>query len=800
MAHGLTDPLPSPWARLWQIPLLLAGVGVFAFGLQTWNKSHKQIPFEAHVAQIQRMLDARQYQMALDQIAQITEFFPANDQQAKLEKLSGDAFGIVVESEADPVPENCRKLVEHYTRALRRGSATDLLMEQRWGMAALGLQDYPAAIEHLEPVIQAKPEKLPEYARSLVQAYLGTDPPQEAKALAVLEKMLKQPRLEDRVFALTKRLELTFGKAGMEQAINETKAALGGIPDRAPAGVLLCWIGRAEYERGRLDDAKTYLTEARSKFLDHNLDDGRAALLLGKIAQAKGELDTAKALFQEVVTSHAGSVISAAARLGRADVLSEQGTPDDQMKADYSFAIGEILVAEGRKGKGPAPEFLSRQAVHATLLAGYQRYADLHKPADALEFLNMDRLLKEPETADGAFHAAVSEEQLAGQLEGQAAALPAEDAQRHVLQQRAIAHYALAAEARLRHSKLTIQGHDELSGDSLWRAAGLFDKAGKSGQAIDAYTQFVAGRPKDSRVPEGLHAIGQLYQSMGQFEQAIDYFQRNIKENRKVPISYLSSVQMARCYMAQGEEQFPKAEAALLEVVESSRDLLPTANEFRVSVFTLGELYYRTKRWSDAILRLEEALTRYPNDPLALRATYWLADSYRKSAAEVAAALKKDPQMSGHEQMDSARQDRLHRAIGLFSQVINTLDAPVAAGADPAAEAEVAAARTGVDDDYLRFSYLYRADCYFDLGDYPKAIKLYDQTAARFGQTLTAMEAYLQVVNAYLALKEPEQAAAAAERARWVLKRIPDDAFGKGPLAFSRRYYEDILKLGHVGP
>jgi len=49
-------------------------------------------------------------------------------------------------------------------------------------------------------------------------------------------------------------------------------------------------------------------------------------------------------------------------------------------------------------------------------------------------------------------------------------------------------------------------------------------------------------------------------------------------------------------------------------------------------------------------------------------------------------------------------------------------------------------------------------------------------------------------------LKDSIQARAAAERARWILQRIPDDAFGQGPLALSRQYYADVFKIGQINP
>jgi tetratricopeptide (TPR) repeat protein len=276
-------------------------------------------------------------------------------------------------------------------------------------------------------------------------------------------------------------------------------------------------------------------------------------------------------------------------------------------------------------------------------------------------------------------------------------------------------------------------------------------------------------------------------------DKAIAAYERNIAENPRTPAVYTSTVNLARCYMAEGippQEHFDKAEKWLLSLVQDNPDLKPTAEEFRVSVFTLGELYYRNGRWADAILRLEEAMTRYPDDKEMPRVTFMLAESYRSSAREVGDALGKDPGIDRRSELAQARIDRLQRAETLFAQVIEKLDvdpAETLAGVEPKL--------TPLEEEYLRSSYMDRAECAFELGDYASAIKLYDQTATRFAQRAVAIQAYVQIVNCYMMMNQPQQASAAAERGQWVLKRIPDEEFGKGSLALSRGYYEDFLKL-----
>ena len=134
--------------------------------------------------------------------------------------------------------------------------------------------------------------------------------------------------------------------------------------------------------------------------------------------------------------------------------------------------------------------------------------------------------------------------------------------------------------------------------------------------------------------------------------------------------------------------------------------------------------------------------------------------------------------------------------MALFGKVISILDPDYDRGQEADAHVHKADVELSpLQEEFLRTSYMDRAGCAYALGDFSAAIKLYDVAATRFSQDVTAVEAYLQIVNAYQAMKQPAQASAAAERARWVLKRIPEDAFGKGTVKLTRQYYEGLLAM-----
>jgi tetratricopeptide (TPR) repeat protein len=99
-----------------------------------------------------------------------------------------------------------------------------------------------------------------------------------------------------------------------------------------------------------------------------------------------------------------------------------------------------------------------------------------------------------------------------------------------------------------------------------------------------------------------------------------------------------------------------------------------------------------------------------------------------------------------------------------------------------------------VDQLYLKLAHFYRGDCLYDLGDYAEAIRLYEAAAFRYQDDPSVLSAYVQIVNAYCALGRFSDAKTANERARWLLQRMPADAFVDGSFPVAKSYYEQWLK------
>jgi tetratricopeptide (TPR) repeat protein len=325
-------------------------------------------------------------------------------------------------------------------------------------------------------------------------------------------------------------------------------------------------------------------------------------------------------------------------------------------------------------------------------------------------------------------------------------------------------------------------------GQALWRGIDLYDRAGVLPQAISALELFIAERPEDPLAPDALLRLGKTFHASGQFDKAIAAFQRHQLRYPQSLAASKSGVPLAQAYLAKGPEFYAKAEWAL-QATLSNLNITPEAEEFRQALFELANLCYRTGRYEEAVQRLQELTDRYPRDERMGQLLFLMADSYRKSAALLAAELKPakpvDPAAVGEEvaiqaERIAARNERLATARKFYDRVV--------------AHYQQTAPKDERDRLHLKLAHFYRADCAYDAGRYEDAIKLYDAAALRYQDDPSALAAYVQIVNAYSVMGRPAEAKAANERAKWLLQRLPPEAFKEAHQAMPAKSWEQWIQ------
>jgi tetratricopeptide (TPR) repeat protein len=351
-------------------------------------------------------------------------------------------------------------------------------------------------------------------------------------------------------------------------------------------------------------------------------------------------------------------------------------------------------------------------------------------------------------------------------------------------------HFEKAAQYFLQVASFAV-GNDELYGQVLEQAALCYDKAGNTEKTIETWKRFVSEREGQASWPRGLFNLAQALQSIGLYDEAIGYYSLL---RQKHPLSIVAPdavIPLAKCYLAKELPEKDKAMGLLLSVLED-RALTPRSLYYRNVMFELGELYHKNQNYASAIQILTEAVDRYPDDKRLGKTMFLVGDSYRKSGLQLdeqLQSLTQDPsEMLKREKTSNLRRQNLEDAKKYFDRAIEFYSR-IPEGR-----------RSELDTMYLRHSYLYRADCLYDVGRYEEAASLYEKTVLRYQLTNTALSAFTQIINCHIKLGNIEQARISNERAIWQLRKMSDEAFESGSGRYTRRQWEEwfqwIVKSG----
>ena len=249
------------WNRLWQVPLLLAGLAAFGFGVRALVKAYKPVPFATQEEGLNGLLATGKFNEAIDSINTLGTYYKEKWQQAALQRIAGDAFYLAQQSQPAFVRENYQHVHDHYADAVKLGYLPDATVNERWGEAELALGDANQALEKLQAAISADPGKLPAHVHDLVSAYVAAG--NTSKAVSNLNELLKQKKdlsIDDHVWALCRKIEIAMeqgtGGAELDKA-GRRRASVPAIAERDPSGRLRCGSGLCgEYQQGRLDERR----------------------------------------------------------------------------------------------------------------------------------------------------------------------------------------------------------------------------------------------------------------------------------------------------------------------------------------------------------------------------------------------------------------------------------------------------------------------------------------------------------------------------------------------------------------
>ena len=780
MASTASTPSPARPAdasQLWQLPLLLVSLGLFGYAGYLFIDPKPGPSIEQRVDVARVLLRNERPDAALDQLNKLLNTEKLDrDHEAAVHLLIGEAIDAAQRERRIDMPENRRQIIQQTKLALDMGAKETAAIHRRLGECYEALDKAPQALEQYRQAMAMDTDHALRLQRKVIDLQLAEN--DAGPAAASLDDYLKETDLSasERAWALCERAKLLVDQSEFVRARAMLDQALKLSTDKAEQGRVNYFLGYCAYKLGNPSAAEPLLRVAREQMTVESPLDADAAVLLGKLCEERNDPKTAESFYQDVLVSHPESHAATPALLGR-------GTARIALAQDDAGLSDLRELTDGLSAKAYRAQYKPDVIAGLDVAAG--QVASRGNFSGALELLADEQQLQP--TPPPAFFDRLAHvlEERADQLERSSVSADVADRIKQTKQVRDLRTQAGDAYIALSHV-LTL-ADDKGYGDALWKGIDLYDHAANLASVISALELFVAERPDDALASDAMLRLGRAYQAAGQFVKAIAAFQRNQFRYANSLAASKSAVPLAMAYIAQGQPGYAKAESVLKSVLENNPLLTPEAEEFKQALFELANLYYRTGRFEEAVTRLEELTARYPNDERLGQLLFLMGDSYRKSAilldkpnTELASLDSGRRAAMDLAEAATARKDRLEKADALFGRVVDLY--------------RTTPPRTDVDRLYNKLSHFYRADCTYDLGQYDEAIRLYDAAAFRYQDDPSSLAAYVQIVNAYYALGKPDEAKAANERAKWLLKRIPASAFEDGTFAMPKEYWENQLK------
>ncbi len=779
--------------NLWQMPLLVVSLGLFTLAAYLFIDPQPAPTFQKQLAKAQRDLDAERYDAAVGQLGDLLQVGGEPQQEAGVRLMLAEALDRQMQrNRRQETPQSHRRIINEITAAYAAGAEATSTTSDRLGRSyeALAQIDdaatqYGRATTLLEK--EGKPEQAVPMRRSAIEMLIANDRP--VAATDALKAFLDVPKLTDdeRAWALGELARMSIDAGRPAEAKGLLQAALALSPDESVKGQVNFRLGYAAWKLGESADAERYLKLAREQFGTGHYLDAEACYLLGRLAQDREQPAEADGYYQSVLRDDPGNRVAHKARLGSAmcQILLA--------KDDEGVAQLASLADEAAKRPSLSPlkdDLITSLRTASRLLAGRKKYEQ------ALDLLAREQaLLNGKVPAEFFARLGLYFEQFADQTEATLA--DADDAEKPTIDNRVRGLRTRAGDAYVAYSRKLTLVDDAAYGDALWKGISLYERATNLPETVAALELFTGERPTDPITPDALYRLGRTYQALGRQDKATATFLDLRGKYPQTLAAAEAAVPLSQTYVAQGETKYPTAEGVLRSVTDDNPLLTPESQTYKRAVWELGRLYHRMGRYSEGLARFEEYASRYPDNNRGAQLSFLRADCYRQAArkkmleqggdsdplqpepADAQLASASDRRVFAAARDPEVRQ-YLAQAQRLYDATIQTYDAK-----PPADE---------LDRVYERLAFFYRADCAFDLGLFDDAIKLYDAAAYRYQDDPATLGAYVQIVNAYVATNRPEEAKRANERAKWLLKRIPPEAFTDGRFTLSRDRWQQWLQ------
>lgn len=692
----------------------------------------------------------------------------ANDEAVRREYLAAEDAG------AELTPDDVVRLCDVYVE--------------------LGQED--RALSRVEKLPGTAAEQRRTIWRRIVEHELAKPRPEFDRAIQVLSLISSDADLSltDRAWSLARQTEIRLGQGYPGEAVARLLQGIMRLEDAPPGSVaeLYALLGAAYYQMGEYESAVKQLERAAPMLGKTEPLAARVEVYLAMCDQSLGNTAEARDRYSATVGWARGMDWELPALFGLAETEGLLGRIDESIDA-YAAVVRGLL-------DGRTQPLVTPGRVADSLLNQAEDRLTAEDPYSALRFvLRVEELFALEKVPPEVLQTLATAHQMLADRTIADEATPGLDIVRQIqrldpaTRETVQRHYLAAGAYHARHAAAVMLVNNEAYVQSLWSAALAFDQGGDHERAIATLREYIDGVPDDAGVPgrrgtraEARFRMGRAYQARGEYQLAADVFESLIADGELGEgvgqYARDSYVPLAQVYLGLGDSTREAEARRLLEEAVSGRLGDEGSIYFHDALLELGALHHRDGDYLEAIARLREALERYPDDIETPVVQYRLADSLRQEAASIEQSLARDAMPDARAvALVETREQHLRQALALFETVRETLDPE-----DPRYMPE--SRRIA-----LRNSCLFLGDCAFDLGDYGAAIEHYEAARERYSDDPASLVAMVQIVNAYVAMGEPERARAANERAKRFYGQLPDDSWNDPFLPMSRTDWERWL-------
>ena len=691
--------------------------------------------------------------------------------------LGGPMFvlGAAVSYEADgslTMDENdCYLLSVRYLEEARDlGFPED---RQGEGLLLLGKNLYqtgqiPASRPALLEAIKFNPERESFIRWLLAEAYLNDANPMceeafEQNTLYLADKTLIR---SDRQQGLLQRAQIQFRQDKMEDCLKTLEEIPAGAALLADALVVRGQIMLSEARRLRADlDAKaetpskkdleaeieekyhqamTTFRAAQSRDTLSTQAGHKATYLIGICLKELGDFPKASDEFARTCRVYPGTPEAMAADFELAE-MSRQLERDEEALAAYVRTLGSFLDA--RNYSNP---WITLDELRSRTLAAYRYYLEADKFEEALELTRS--LYPAFPLPDATRLKAKAYDNWGGAQLEEAAGASSQDGRPVAREGRKKLRLAGRTYEKLASLRKTSRQYP----DDLWMAIESYIKGQGYSAAVHTLHEYLQNESRKHHARALLY-LGKAQLNLGDSEAALTAFEECIEFHPKDATAYRARMLASAAHSEKGE--FEQAEALLQDNLNGA--LAPSSQEWRDSLFALGLLQYREKRYQDAVSSLEQVIKREKDTTHAIDARYMIGKCYQERAEEARKKLTGDlikvRLSAGRRQVD----DYLKLAFTQYLEAQQILDRRQESGE-----------LTELERETLRNCYFAIGSIQFELGNYERSIKAYTTITSRYPNLAESLDAYVQIARAHRELNNSKRAKGTLEQARVVVKRL----------------------------